>query len=236
LEINWVMNEKSTKISRKELYDQVWSTPMSKLAQSYRISDVGLAKVCKKYNTPSPPRGYWAKKAAGQDLKRIPLPSGKREEMIEINANQFRTTNAKITKAKQQRIQVVVPKTLRSPHPLVKDAVEKMELCEPNSIGILEPPGKNCLDIRVSRKTLRRALRIMDALIKALDERGYRPAVSDGSTEVEIDGVTLQFGISEDLKSERKPARDYDIDGYYQFGHSRFDYVRVHPSPVKRLR
>jgi hypothetical protein len=44
------MHENSKKISRKELYNQVWITPMSQLAQSYRISDVGLAKICKKHN------------------------------------------------------------------------------------------------------------------------------------------------------------------------------------------
>jgi len=82
-------------------------------------------------------------------------------------------------------------------------------------------------DTEYSKRTLRRALRIMDGLIKALNDRDYRTGISNGSTEVEVQGVILQFGISEELKTVRKPARDFDIDGYYQFGHSRFDYDRV---------
>jgi hypothetical protein len=220
------MNENSKKISRKELYDQIWTTPITKLSKQYGLSDVGFAKICKKYNIPRPPRGYWAKQAAGHNLKRIPLPPGK-EELIEINANPFRRTDLKTRPEKRQNIPVIVPKTLRNPHPLVKDSAEKLELCEPNNLGILKPPDKNCLEIRVSKKTLRRALRIMNALITALNDRDYRLGISDGSTVVEIQDVTLKFGISEDLKTERKPARDFDIDGYYQFGHSRFDYDRV---------
>ena len=44
-------------ISRRDLYNRVWSTPMSKLARELDISDVGLAKACRRHNIPRPPRG-----------------------------------------------------------------------------------------------------------------------------------------------------------------------------------
>jgi len=221
------MKEDVVKISRKELYNQVWSTPISKLAKQYGLSDVGFAKICKKYNIPRPPRGYWARLAAGQRPKRIELPSGNDEQSIEISANPITNTHRHSPAKKLKHPPVVVPKSLRNSHPLVKVAAEKLELCEPDRLGILEPPDKNCLDIRVSKNTFRRALRIMDAVIKALEGRGYRTYVNDGSTAVEIEGIELQFGISEDFRSERKPSRDFDTEGYYRFGHSKFDYVRV---------
>ena len=52
-------------ITRKELYAQVWSTPIRTLAANYGLSDVGLAKICKRLAIPRPPRGYWAKIQAG---------------------------------------------------------------------------------------------------------------------------------------------------------------------------
>lgn len=52
-------------IDRKELYKKVWETPITQLAREYGLSDVGFAKICKKYNIPRPPRGYWARKEAG---------------------------------------------------------------------------------------------------------------------------------------------------------------------------
>ena len=50
-------------ITREQLYQQVWSTPCSKLAAGYGISDVALAKICKKLNVPRPGLGYWARLA-----------------------------------------------------------------------------------------------------------------------------------------------------------------------------
>jgi len=39
------MQEK-IRITRKDLYEQVWSEPMVKLAKKYGVSDVGLRKRC----------------------------------------------------------------------------------------------------------------------------------------------------------------------------------------------
>ncbi|HTV63630.1 MAG TPA: hypothetical protein VMH30_13775 [Verrucomicrobiae bacterium] len=60
--------------SRQELYDLVWSTPARKLAPDFDISDVAIAKRCKKLNVPRPSPGYWAKVAAGQTPSKTPLP------------------------------------------------------------------------------------------------------------------------------------------------------------------
>jgi hypothetical protein len=61
-------------LTRQTLYDLVWSKPMSTLAQEFGISDVGLAKRCRAVDVPIPYRGYWARKAAGQEPPRLPLP------------------------------------------------------------------------------------------------------------------------------------------------------------------
>ena len=48
---------RSTTIERQKLYEEVWTTPMSTLAKTYGISDVGLRKVCKKLGVPLPGSG-----------------------------------------------------------------------------------------------------------------------------------------------------------------------------------
>src|SRR5262245_50789361 len=58
-ERSFLMN---AEFSRKELYDLVWSQPMRTLAMGVGISDVALAKHCKKLNVPVPSRGYWARR------------------------------------------------------------------------------------------------------------------------------------------------------------------------------
>ena len=45
-------------IKREELYEEVWSTPLTQLCAKYGLSDNGLRKVCKRLNVPIPWRGY----------------------------------------------------------------------------------------------------------------------------------------------------------------------------------
>src|SRR5690349_8312476 len=61
-------------VSRDELYARVWAQPVSAVAKSYGISDVGLAKICRRLGVPIPPLGYWAKKQHGKPVKQPPLP------------------------------------------------------------------------------------------------------------------------------------------------------------------
>lgn len=49
-------------LTREELFEKVWSQPTRKLAEEYGISDVGLAKICKRLNILRRPQGFWARK------------------------------------------------------------------------------------------------------------------------------------------------------------------------------
>jgi hypothetical protein len=48
---------------------------MHRLGRQYGISGNGLKKICRRLTVPYPPRGYWAKLAAGKRVKQTPLPS-----------------------------------------------------------------------------------------------------------------------------------------------------------------
>lgn len=60
-------------LSREELYELVWSEPMSTLAARFGISDNGLRKRCKAMNVPTPSRGYWEKVKGGRRVRKAPL-------------------------------------------------------------------------------------------------------------------------------------------------------------------
>jgi hypothetical protein len=69
-------------MKRRELYERVWQTPLSKLGPELGFSDVGLAKLCKRYDIPVPPVGYWARLAAGQEPRRPSLPAPDDESTV----------------------------------------------------------------------------------------------------------------------------------------------------------
>jgi hypothetical protein len=62
------------RLTREELHNLVWAKPMTQVAKDFAISDRALAKVCARKQVPVPPRGYWAKKSAGKDVPKPPLP------------------------------------------------------------------------------------------------------------------------------------------------------------------
>jgi len=65
-------------LSRRDLYELAWSKPIVELAKDFGLSDVALAKRCRKLGIPIPGRGYWARVAAGQTPRQPPLKN--REE------------------------------------------------------------------------------------------------------------------------------------------------------------
>lgn len=78
-------SKKIRTIARTELYERVWTTPMTTLAKEFGISDVGLRKICKRANIPLPPGGYWMMKQYGKRLPRKPalppLKPGESEDL-----------------------------------------------------------------------------------------------------------------------------------------------------------
>ena len=61
-------------LKRADLYEKVWTTPVIRLATEFGISDVALHKICRRHKIPVPPRGYWAKLAAGKKVASFPYP------------------------------------------------------------------------------------------------------------------------------------------------------------------
>jgi len=61
-------------ISRDELYEQVWSRPMTKVAAEYGVTSTALKKTCNRHKIPTPERGYWAKLEHHKPVRRVSLP------------------------------------------------------------------------------------------------------------------------------------------------------------------
>jgi hypothetical protein len=85
-------------LSREDLYELAWSKPISSLAQDFGVSDVALAKRCRRLGIPIPGRGDWARVDAGQTPYRPKLP--KREEQwhdqdaLTVGPSQFNPAQA----------------------------------------------------------------------------------------------------------------------------------------------
>ncbi len=122
-------------ISREQLYEAVWSTPIVVLSKRYGLSDVGLAKVCRRYQVPRPGRGYWAKLRSGWPEPKTPLPAVTDPKLqvvslaelppeVDLPEERLAEDNEvhDLIKEEMGREPIAVPASLRSPHPIVAAA------------------------------------------------------------------------------------------------------------------
>jgi hypothetical protein len=199
-------------LKRDELYEQVWSQPLIELAKRYGLSDVGLAKICRKLKIPLPGRGYWAKHKAGRIPPRPSLPALKKNDPTEVVVTKPEPPPAEpqaLTEAERlialetlPENLIVVSPMLSSPHPLVARTQALLRLAKPSDHGLLYPSGDDCLAVCVGRHSLARALRIMDALIKALEARGYTVTTEAGkgcTTTATVLSIPLEIELREQL-------------------------------------
>jgi len=230
----------TAKISRKDLYEKVWSDPIVILAPKYGLSDVGLAKICKKNNIPRPGRGYWARLKSGQNIKRTPLPQSNKDWDIFIrrNVTDAYHSNRKIASHIDPSLKdylngITAPNTLDNPHPMIVRSSGILSSCKTDESDLTIPDRGECLDIRVSQASLPRALRIMDCLVKTMAELEIPITLKKESTDIELKGISISISLSitlrEILERRRLKARDHNLSGFYQFGYNQYE-KRYYPS------
>lgn len=147
-------------VTREEIFDRVWKTPISKLASDFGVSDVAIAKTCKRLNVPRPPRGYWAKIEAGKRVKQPklpPLPEGAPASAVigAFQSNYIQKPNA-VDVASLPKIDI--PEDLRGCHSLVSATRKALESARPDRYDRVNSNG--------GRKALHSASRSRESVVR----------------------------------------------------------------------
>lgn len=209
-------------LSRLQLYQRVWSEPVSKLAPQFGMSDVGLAKLCRRHSIPLPPRGHWAKLSAGKPTTKIPLPPHKGrqdypirlEEVSKEKLDQRNQELRQIAELKEKLAKSSVDHSSDIPvHPIVK-AASKVLLRKTgwkNEKGLRHVPSE-ILDISVTEGSVERALGLTNKVFHALGLQENFDVKIDSEKQTtwlqfKDHGVRFQFQITEQVRrSNHEPT------------------------------
>lgn len=173
-------------LTREELYERVWSQPATKLAAEFGISYVALGKICRKLDIPKPFPGYWQRIASGYTVQRTALPAPKTGTPKQITIYPHTVSApvphppeiaALIEAENLPENRIRVADTLHGCHPLIRQTKQTKEKAVQDEYG----RTRGYLDLSVSKAALNRALRIMDALMRAAENRGYKIEISKQS-------------------------------------------------------
>lgn len=207
-------------LKRQELYDLVWSKPMSRLALEYNISDNGLRKICKKHEIPLPLLGHWQKIQYNKKVKIIPLSKDfKGEDRIILNKggtkeNEEITNFHKLLKeiTNDTKLSFNVPDRISNPDKLITEAKNNFEFQKKQEYSIyrgLIRTTSGYLNINVAPKNISRALRIMDKIIKLVKLRGHNVIVKGDTTYAIVKGEEIKIRCREKLKKIIKQQENY---------------------------
>lgn len=218
--------------SRSELYELAWSEPMRTISARLGLSDVGLAKACRKAAIPVPPRGYWNRKQAGHRVARLPLPPREpgHSDQVTIGQDQYWRMPA-ITANDPEP----TPPTFDEPLEDVRSRIEKrtgavrvspnLDLAHPNIRALLakddarrekqksSPYLASFYEPVFDAPTERRRLRIMNALLLALAKQGFGGSVR-GEKGEQIDigigqsTIELSLAVVPSKKGTQQSSRE----------------------------
>lgn len=210
----------SIRLTRKELYDRVWAEPMQTLSRELGLSDVGLAKICRRHGVPVPARGYWAKKRVGKAPAAPELPAATSSKNV---SDRF-TFPGKSERRSAEQVGVRPPE----PHPLVLAEDDSANVIDvPDGLAIRHPlltatkeawrrrrspdypwhaPRPEHLHIDVDKASQHRALRLLQALFAALERRGHSVSRAEhGRIQVKVLEDVCEMSLRERLRQTRTP-------------------------------
>ena len=158
---------KKLTFERNELYEKVWEKPVSHLTEELGISSHKLYKACEELDIPTPSAGYWAKLRHDKEVNKPELPESDKESFTLTIREESRRQKEQTKPTKK----ISVSKRLTQPHPLIKQARKNIDKTSLNHYNRIR--GGSPLDLSVGPDNVERSLRILDALFKEIEERGY---------------------------------------------------------------
>lgn len=221
---NWII------LTREELFDLVWKEPMRTLARRFGISDVALAKRCKRHDIPRPGVGYWAKKEHGRKVVQVKLPKNDKADVQEIRIYQYPPSPSPSPSAEAPKpLPVEMQRALErekseewiihvpedNSRILTKVRALRSSLPRYTDLTEIYPLRTDELNnVKIAKESLDRAFRILDALLRAFKLRKYSLAKDkDGDTCVVVDGEEIVFDLVERLRRETYgDARQHVLD------------------------
>lgn len=249
--------------TRQELYELVWSKPITQLGKELGISDQGISKACRRNDIPTPQLGYWSKLAHGKSVRQPPLENEKFKPDDEVHVSpgvKMRPKRQKPEAAPSEEAQHTAIRPVdvtkapapqeTKPDPLV-DRLEKGLRKAKSSDGFVHN-SIGPFTIKISPDQVDRTLTILSSIVLAARAEGW----GIDKDSLRIQDETIEIAITETQDSmphiptpyelrekaryswRRIPEKDYFPSGLLKLAITNADYlgIRVNWADGKKQR
>lgn len=205
-------------MTREELYDLVWSKPMTHIAKEFGMSDVAVRKHCRKMDIPTPPVGYWMKLQFGKKVGRPRLPSKTYpiDKQVNLVPKEVVTLSEEGLEANQRAQQELAEiqtscevsnKLSSNLPPIAKSIRAALQKKKVDHHGMISIGSSYRSDISIGKASIERILRIFCTLDKVSTSRGQKLYEQGGGFRWQVHDETFAFRIKEAQdKSAHEPT------------------------------
>ncbi|TMJ49947.1 MAG: hypothetical protein E6G85_19800 [Alphaproteobacteria bacterium] len=239
-------------VSREELYQQVWSRPMTKVATEYGVTGTALKKTCSRHKIPTPERGYWAKLETGKPVRKTSLPklAGTCFDQIRIAGSAAQNLPEEVRKAKADARVRLEQLAAREPaaanesesgpeEPSILSATRRaISRARTDDRGFASAQGRGIVALKISPGSIERAFRLLTRLFALAETDGYRPKISDTGLVLARDDVSIAFGLEERPQKTLHEPTASELkrrDDHLRWGSTRPAWPKYDYSPSGRL-
>ncbi|MEX0684370.1 MAG: hypothetical protein WD098_00080 [Balneolales bacterium] len=204
---------KTITFDREQFYDEIWSTPLSKLSESYGITFQQLKNICVELDIPTPGSGYWTKIRMGKTVEWSKLPPS---DKTVLNYSPDSAPKNDLHKRLPEGYEPIkISNHLRSLHPLVQRTYDHLK--EERWNGRQRARGSSILD-SVTPKLLKRAMRILNAVVLEFERQGFQVHTTSynelSKSYVKIEQEEVYFHLHERGKRIKKENSSSSWDQY----------------------
>jgi hypothetical protein len=189
-------------LSRENLYELVWSKPMTHLARDFGVSDVALHKHCKARAIPKPPQGYWLKKQFGKPVVRTPLgadPAPYPDLPITIYPGAG-SDEGSVGAAARMRVQEVLADSAASQPvqcPVLARTLTALRKVRPGKDGLVQVAGPDLIAVRVTAQVVQRASALLTDLVGLASRAGLVLEQGESAAVWRAEGEAVSFELVE---------------------------------------
>lgn len=225
-------------MTREQLYNLVWTKPVSKILVEYSITQTGFKNLCNENDVPLPHNGYWQKLRHNKKVVQTPLPvtdksytdiNLPKRVVGEESLNSLSELNLLTRDIKNNKnLPIEVPQKLIKPDKIIRttrDYFKRKKQAKHNDK--VEFPKEGIFSIQVSDGLKRRSLIFANTLIKLFRKRGHDVKVFTNQEYYNHNGTKIivfgeYFGIrirESNLRvMEKHPKYDWKEAKYYPSG------------------
>lgn len=216
----------TSNLTRRQLYDLIWSHEMPQVAAHLGISEWQIRQICENHRVPLPTAAFWRDKAAGRRVKQA-IFTTTMDAMLEVITFSSNKPIASLPIAKSAPVsQPAAPKhelprkprpkgvewvTVAQPHHALLAVAKELRTKKPDDHSVVIITGEKIPYTSVGLPSVERVIFILDKIFRNLEARGISIKLSRQWFTATRGEESVDFKLSEKVAKVKHVPTDYEL-------------------------